>query len=85
MKSFYSLYNQNEICLNGKTALYNQDAIEKRKNQLEKLGFSVRLVWECNVMKMLNVNHEMAEFFNQQIHSVGPLIPREGFQVKISN
>ena len=55
----------------------------ERKRQLEEIGFDVQIIWECQVEEMLNENIEMETFFHENIHVTGPLIPRDGFLVKI--
>jgi hypothetical protein len=77
----HSLYKPHEVCLNGKTALMNWDELAERKRQLQQLGFRVLYFWECKVLERLKMDLEMAEFFDEQEEQVGPLFPRDAFQV----
>ena len=76
----YSLFKPDEICLNGKTALYNMDCLKKRIEQLKSIGIVPLPVWECTVLDQLEKDAEMANFF-ASLPNVGPLYPRDAFQV----
>jgi G:T-mismatch repair DNA endonuclease (very short patch repair protein) len=77
----YSLYKEHDICLNGKTALFNRDKDGNRKRLLVEAGYRVHFVWECEVLARLATDPEMAEFFDEQTDGGGPLFPRDAFQV----
>jgi hypothetical protein len=76
-----SLYKPDEICLNGKTSLFNRDQLEERKRLLKKSGFRSLFFWECQVHAQKTKDTEMAKFFDEQEEQVGPLFPRDAFQV----
>jgi hypothetical protein len=77
------LYKPHEVCLNGKTSLLNRDLLEERERLLLKKGFRVLLYWECEVLKSLKTDLDMAEFFDEHDDPVGPLFPRDAFQVNL--
>jgi len=80
LNNFYqcSLYRQHELCLNGKTALYNKDKLEERINLLKEEGICTYTFWECEANKALEDDPRMALFF-AQLSDSGPLFPRDSF------
>uniref|UniRef100_A0A914P579 DNA-directed DNA polymerase n=1 Tax=Meloidogyne incognita TaxID=6306 RepID=A0A914P579_MELIC len=72
------LYRPHEICLNGKTALYNQDKLNERIKLLEEQDIKTKIIWECNVYKKLEIDPEMKLFFDA-LPDIGPLFPRDSF------
>nr|CAD2193113.1 unnamed protein product [Meloidogyne enterolobii] len=72
------LYRPHEVCLNGKTALYNKDKLDERIRLLKEAGIWTIAVWECEVMKDLEECPEMSLFFDT-LPDVGPLYPRDAF------
>uniref|UniRef100_A0A914M031 DNA-directed DNA polymerase n=1 Tax=Meloidogyne incognita TaxID=6306 RepID=A0A914M031_MELIC len=72
------LYRQHELCLNGKTALYNKDKLEERINLLKEEGICTYTFWECEANKALEDDPRMALFF-AQLSDSGPLFPRDSF------
>jgi hypothetical protein len=81
MSPTHSLYKRDKICLNGKTSLFNRDQLEERKRLLKLAGFRVLFFWECKVLEQMKADPEMAEFFAELDEQVGPLYPRDAFQV----
>jgi len=81
-KTHFSLYKPEEICLNGKTALYNQDEQRERAEAIRAAGLSLIQIRECRVLERLEWDEEMAQFFDS-LPIVGPLLPRDGFLVMI--
>jgi len=77
---YFSLYKPHEICLNGKTALYNNDKIKERRRLIKEEGMRPLMIWECQARKQLEEDEEMALFFNEMIDT-GPLFPRDAFHV----
>uniref|UniRef100_A0A1I8B827 DNA-directed DNA polymerase n=1 Tax=Meloidogyne hapla TaxID=6305 RepID=A0A1I8B827_MELHA len=72
------LYRPHEICLNGKTAMYNRDKLIERLRLLKAEGIIPIFVWECDVNKTLEEDSEMSLFFNA-LPDIGPLFPRDAF------
>nr|CAD2176394.1 unnamed protein product [Meloidogyne enterolobii] len=72
------LYRPHEICLNGKTSLYNKDKLDERIRLLKEAGIWTIPVWECEVMKDLEECPEMSQFFDK-LPDIGPLYPRDAF------
>lgn len=77
---FLSLYQPHEICLNGKTALYNNDKLNERIQLLKEIGIWTIIIWECEVLKELEEDDEMTLFFDT-LPDIGPLFPRDAFHV----
>jgi len=74
----FSLYRPHEICLNGKTALYNDDTLNERINLLNNENIRTYIFWECEVVKALEDNPQMSLFFDE-LPDTGPLFPRDAF------
>nr|CAD2205759.1 unnamed protein product [Meloidogyne enterolobii] len=77
------LYKPNDICLNGKTALYNRDKMKERRRLIQEAGMRPLMVWECTIRKQLEEKEDMAFFFNE-LPDIGPLFPRDAFHVNIN-
>nr|CAD2208735.1 unnamed protein product [Meloidogyne enterolobii] len=75
---FLGLYRPHEICLNGKTALYNNDNLNERINLLKNEHIRTYTFWECEVIKALEDNPQMALFFDE-LPDIGPLFPQDAF------
>nr|CAD2207804.1 unnamed protein product [Meloidogyne enterolobii] len=72
------LYRPHEVCLNGKTALYNKDKLYERVRLLNEEGIWTTAVWECEVREELAGDPEMSLFFDT-LPDIGPLYPRDAF------
>uniref|UniRef100_A0A914MNU5 DNA-directed DNA polymerase n=2 Tax=Meloidogyne TaxID=189290 RepID=A0A914MNU5_MELIC len=72
------LYRPHEICLNGKTALYNDDTLNERITLLKNENIRTYIFWECEVVKALENNPQMSLFFDE-LPDIGPLFPRDAF------
>nr|CAD2191442.1 unnamed protein product [Meloidogyne enterolobii] len=72
------LYQPHEICLNGKTALYNNDKLNERIQLLKEIGIWTIIIWECEVLEELEEDDEMTLFFDT-LPDIGPLFPRDAF------
>ncbi|KAF7627182.1 DNA_pol_B_2 domain-containing protein [Meloidogyne graminicola] len=46
-KWLFSLYKPNEICLNGKTSMYNIDKNKERRKLIIEAGMRPLMIWEC--------------------------------------
>uniref|UniRef100_A0A1I8BHT5 DNA-directed DNA polymerase n=1 Tax=Meloidogyne hapla TaxID=6305 RepID=A0A1I8BHT5_MELHA len=72
------LYRSHEICLNGKTALYNKDSLNERINLLMNEKIRTYIFWECEVNKAMEDDPQMKLYFNE-LPDIGPLFPRDAF------
>nr|CAD2200857.1 unnamed protein product [Meloidogyne enterolobii] len=75
------LYQPHEICLNGKTALFNRDKLAERIILIKEKNIIPHIMWECDVYKKLEEDKELALFFDA-LPDIGPLFPRDSFHGK---
>lgn len=59
--------NEDEICLNGKTARLNYEWTIKRCKLIEEQGYEVRMFWECEIDAMIRSDIEMRKEFDSML------------------
>lgn len=73
----HCLFEDDEMCPNGKTALANREEYDARRKKIEET-MDFELVWECEIDEQLRRDEEMRKFF-EKCHETGPLNPKDAY------
>jgi hypothetical protein len=71
------LFDEDDVCPNGKTAAKNREDLQRRRSQIEEEMDYVEF-WECEIDQELRESQEMCEFYDS-LHDTGPLNPKDAY------